>query len=226
VDATASATASQKALDAARAAPIWLLVALFLSTLMFWRVPGFLELLPETAVPWLPLASTVLGFATLCRIVAELIVRATARRALSLARDRETLTHLYRPLFALFLNRHVTIATGTGAPRFRHRWENACAEIGAYRRRSVGLKRAWHALFDRQSSTSAEIEFRGNFPMAEILKLVRTYSNYADVELLELVRRADRSLCEEADSSLLTDEELTLFQHILGEHERLSRRKF
>lgn len=221
MEVEAITTASQKALDAIRAAPIWLLVALFLSALMAWH---FSNLLPESAVPWLPAASILLGIMAVCRIVAELFVRAASRRALSLAQDRETMIHLYRPLYGLFLNRHVTVSTGTAAPRFRHRWKNACSEIGAYRSRVVGLKKAWGALFDRRSSTGAEIEFGGDFPAADIRKIVQKNYRYARLELLELVRRADRSRYENAGSSLLTNEELSLFEHIHREHERLSRK--
>jgi hypothetical protein len=223
VDASTGLSASQKALDAVRTAPIWLLLALFLSTMMMWLVPDYLAQLHETSRSYLLLANFVLGIAAFCRIVAQFVDRAVARHARSVARDREKLTDLYRPLFVLFLTRHLTIANGVGSP-LRHRWKNARAEIGSYERRSVGLKKAWHALFDSQSSTSAEIEFGGAFPMAEILKLVRKHSNHADVELLYHVARADRSRYEEAGSDFLTDEELALFQHIDRQHDKLSSR--
>jgi hypothetical protein len=45
---------------------------------------------------------------------------------------------------------------------------------------------------------------------------------YADPELLDLINRADRSHSEEHDHSSMTDQEFALFQHIDGEHRRLS----
>jgi hypothetical protein len=91
-----------------------------------------------------------------------------------------------------------------------------------YRRRWTGLKRAWRALFDRQVSSSAEIEFGGDFPLSDIVRTVRDNSQHASVELIRLVNRADRSRYEEPDSSLLTDAEYALFSYIDAQHRRLS----
>ena len=166
---------------------------------------------------------TLLGVAASCRAGAGALGWLTARRVRRLASDRERLKQLYRPLAALFLTRHVTTSTGIAAPHFRHRWANAVDELRAYRRRSVGVKRAWRALFDRHSSTSAEVEYGGGFPMGDILKLVQQRATDADPRLLQLVRRADRSRYEDPATCLLTDEELALFEYIHGEHERLTR---
>ena len=223
MDASAGLTASQKAIETVRALPAWLLAALLLSTGLVWLAPPLRGDLPESVVRWLPLAVTLLGVTASCRAGAEALGWLAARRVRRLANGRERLNQLYRPLAALFLTRHVTTSTGIAAPRFRHRWANAVQELGAYRRRRVGLKRAWRALFDRQSSTSAEIEYGGGFPMGDILKLVRQRATAADPTLLQLVRRADRSRHEDPATCLLTDEELALFEHIHCQHERLMR---
>jgi hypothetical protein len=44
------------------------------------------------------------------------------------------------------------------------------------------------------------------------------------VALLDLIARADRSQYEEPGSSLLTDAEVALFEHIDAQHRRFSRR--
>jgi hypothetical protein len=50
---------------------------------------------------------------------------------------------------------------------------------------------------------------------------VKKEAAHADAELFRLVSRADRSRYEEPDPALLTDEELSLFEHINVEHRRL-----
>jgi hypothetical protein len=97
-------------------------------------------------------------------------------------------------------------------------------EFGSYRHRTVALKRAFRALFDRQVSTSAQVEFGGEFPLSEIMELMLKNMEHADEELLQLIRRADRSGYEDWDRELMTDAELALFNHINAQHDRLSRR--
>jgi hypothetical protein len=167
------------------------------------------------------MALVVAGILTGCKLGGSVLGYLVERRRRSLALDRERLLNLYGPLAALFLTRHVTICTGTASPYLRHRLENARAELSAYRRRSVGLKRAWRALFDRQTSSSAEVECGGDFPLSQIIERVKKEAAHVDAELFRLVNRADRSRYEEPDRALLTDEEFSLFQHINVEHCRL-----
>jgi hypothetical protein len=144
-------------------------------------------------------------------------------RRTTIVRDRLKLFRLYRPLAALFLTRHVT-ASSRGAPALRQRIENAWSELGAYRKRKTGLKRAWCALFERDGPTTAEIEFGGAFPLDEIRRIACRFPQHASQELLNLVRWADRSEHEESGSQWLTGAEFELFEYIMSEHERLSRR--
>ena len=89
----------------------------------------------------------------------------------------------------------------------------------------MGVKRALQALLDRRISRGAEIEYGGDFPLTQILKITRAHQRHADAKLLNLVRAADRSRYEEpGDSAIMTDAELVLFEHIANEHKRLSRK--
>jgi hypothetical protein len=54
---------------------------------------------------------------------------------------------------------------------------------------------------------------------------VRPYQASVNVTVpLDLINRADRSHYEEYDRALMTDAEYALFEHIDGEHRRLSAR--
>lgn len=221
---TAAFATGKRALDALRAIPFWVLAAVGLSAALIWTVPAFLALLPDAARPWVPLTLALAALIAACHLANSIVSSFLEHRRMKAERDRLRLVHLYRPLITLFLTRHLTTSTGVSAPRLRHRIENAWAEFGRYRRRTVRLKRAARALFDRQSSTSATIEFGGAFPMSDIIKLARRHSEYADSALLNLIAHADRSRYEEPGGDLLTDEEFTLFEYIERRHKQLSRK--
>jgi len=224
MDATGGITATKKTLDTLKSIPTWLLVGLSISLLSMWLWPPFLASLPESLKEAVPMALVVAAILTGCKLAASGVGHVVERRGRSIAHDRERLLNLYRPLATLFLTRHVTVCTGIASPYLRHWLESAWAELGVYRRRSVGLKRAWRALFDRQTSSSAEVEFGGDFPLQQVIELVKKKAEHADTELFRLINRADRSHYEEPDRALLTDEEFALFEHIDTEHRRLSAR--
>jgi hypothetical protein len=157
-------------------------------------------------------------------VAALLLGHAAARREHSLERDRERLLQLYRPLETLFLTRHITVSTGRASPYLRHRLANAWEALHTGGRKLRRLKRAARAIIDKQESSSAEVEYGGDFPLHQIIELVRKNARHARPELLDLVSRADRSNYEEYDRVLLTDAEYALFEHIDGEHRRLSKR--
>lgn len=96
------------------------------------------------------------------------------------------------------------------------------AELTGGRRPWRALRRAFRALRDRQVSTSAEVEYGGEFPMAEIHAIVTANPAAAGPTLLNLVRRADRSRHEDPPSHGLLTEEYALFQHIHAQHSQLS----
>jgi hypothetical protein len=224
MDATTGVTATQKTLDALKSVPTWLLIGVCIFVLSIWLWPSLFASLPEPLRPALPTALLVAGILTSCKIASLGFTHLLERRRRSLAQDRERLVDLYRPLASLFLTRHVTVCTGSAAPYLRHRLENAREELGACRRRTVGLKRAWRALLDRQVSSSAEIEFSGEFPLSQIIDLVKKKARHVAPDLFRLVNRADRSRYEEPDRGLMTDAEFALFEHIDREHRRLSKR--
>jgi hypothetical protein len=74
------------------------------------------------------------------------------------------------------------------------------------------------------STDRGALQYGGNFPTSQIVKLVHRHAHHADPTLLHLVRRADRSRYEDPETDLLTAEEFALFKHIHDAHERLTRR--
>lgn len=214
--------AAKQSLEVLKSVPVWLLLSLSTIIAVVWWSPQFSGQLPPALQTALPLALFVTATLALFKLLSIAIENRLAKRQLARARDLDRLEKLYRPLISLFLNRHLTTSTGIAAPRLSHRLANAWDELGAYRRRRTGVKRAWRALFDRQESTSAEVEFGGDFPLSEIVSLVRENSIHASRELNLLVRRANRSRYEEPGLSLLTDEEVHLFQHIDRKYRQLS----
>ncbi|WOS67075.1 MULTISPECIES: hypothetical protein [Sinorhizobium] len=221
MDAGALAAAKQS-LEVLKSTPMWVLLGLCAILALIWWSPQFSQQLPPSLLPALPLTLFVTATLTIFKLASTVITAWLSHRSVAEARDLARLENLYRPLITLFLTRHVVTSKGVGAPRLRHRLSNAWMELGAYRSRWVGLKRACRALSDPQVSMSAEVEFGGDFPLSQILDLVRDNSSHASFELIRLVNRADRSRYEEPDFSLLTDEELALFTHIDSEHRRLS----
>jgi hypothetical protein len=173
----------------------------------------------------LPLLAVLLNAMTLCAALAHLITHRQAAGAVRAADDRLRLEQIYAPIAVLFVRRHVTACTGVSAPRLKHRLSNAWTELFRYRRAFVGVRRALRAIGDRQESTSAEVEYGGDFPMKEIHARVVANPALAGPVLLNMVRRADRSRYEDGPGSgLLTDEEYALFEHIHAEHHRLAKR--
>ncbi|MET4605375.1 hypothetical protein ABIB90_004870 [Bradyrhizobium sp. JR4.1] len=211
-------------LDTFKSMPTWLLAGLLVSLLSIWLWPPFQLALPEPVRSNVPLVLFFVSTLTVCNLLSLWLAHLAQRRQRSRARERERLTHLYRPLNALFLTRHVTVCTGATSPRLRQRIENAWDALGAQGRRWRRIKRAFRALFDKQRSSSAEVEYGGDFPLARIIDLVRKNIRHAGPELQDLVNRADRSHYEEYGHALMTDAEYELFRHIDGEHRRLSAR--
>lgn len=222
MDAISGLATTRQTLDTVKSAPTWLLLSLCVIFSTVWLLPQFFALLPLSFQTVVPLALLVTVVLTVFKLSGVGISHWAEQHRRAQARDNDRLLSLYQPLIALFLNRHVTVCTGRASPLLRHRVSNAWHEVGAYRRRWTGLKRAWRALFDRQVSSSAEIEFGGNFPLREIINTVRGNSQHASVELIRLVNRADRSRNEEPEYPLLTEAEYALFEYIDTEHRRLS----
>jgi hypothetical protein len=138
------------------------------------------------------------------------------------ARNLESLEKIYRPLSSLFLKHHVTMACGEGFPELSQRIKRAWSEFGEYRRWKARFRNSFAALFDRKISRSAEVEFGRSFPLALIHGVVEKNLSIADPKLLELLRKADRSTYHrDQDASILTDEELALFDYVSDRHNQL-----
>lgn len=207
-------------LDAVKSMPAWLLLGLLVSLVAISQSPPLLEPVPEAVRPALVPALIVLSILTVFRLAATALAAHQKQARWKLARDRERSAELYRPLMALFLDRHITMCSSSTP--LRYRVQNARQELGHYRSQWVGIKRSWRALFDRQESTSGEIEYGGDFPLSQIIKIVKREAALADERLLGLVNRAGRSHYEQPGSALLTDEELALYHHIENEDHRLA----
>lgn len=147
---------------------------------------------------------------------------ARARRQVANDHDRAAFTEVYAPLFGLFTTRHITTASGRGAPYLRQRLRNA-AEVLTDERRPI---KAIAAIFDKQElGVSGEVEYGGDFPLGTITKHLKGKEHLADRELLLLVERANRAQYEQStDHNEMTDEDLKLFQYISKRHEEFAKR--
>jgi len=89
------------------------------------------------------------------------------------------------------------------------------------------IRYAFVTLFDKKKTKeTAEVEFGGVFPLGEIKQIIQANVAYAEHELLiNLFRQADPSKYENpsADHYCLTDEEFTLFRHIIDTYSKLNR---
>lgn len=205
-------------------APLWLLLGSLAICLAVWLIGPLNALVPVSMRPLAPLVAFIFSVLSSFRLFSLVIqVRQSQldrlRQAARLRHD-----HLYAPFVALFMDRHLTASTGILAPRLRNRVGNAVEAIASRRRLRAKVKGAWRALGDKMESTSAEMEYGGSFPLAEIKSIARAGQQHADLELLNLIRRADRSHYEEQpERGDVTDDEYALAVHIYAMHERLSK---
>lgn len=224
MDPSAGIGPFERFLSTLKEIPLWLLSGVTVALCVILYVPELRGAAPADALPWLTVAAIVFAVLTMFRLSSAFFTAWRTRRRATRRRERRRLNRIYQTLYNLFLTRHVTISSGVGAPYLRNRTARAYQILFSTRHRLAGIKRAFRALFDKRISTSAEVEFGGDFPLARILEIVRANANYADTELLTLVARADRARYEEAGSALLTDAELRLYFHIEDEYERLKRK--
>jgi type VI protein secretion system component VasK len=122
MDAVAGVSASQRVVAVLKSTPAWLLIGFCLSVLVVWLMPEFQALIPENLQPWVPFALMIGAILTTCKLASLIILLVRERQRALADHDKQKLVRLYRPLAALFLTRHVTSATATGAPYLRHRW--------------------------------------------------------------------------------------------------------
>lgn len=209
--------------DGVKDAPLWLLAAAAAVAAALWRIPELSSLVPQEYGKFLPLATLVLVTFAIARAVSTIVSGQQAKRAKQRELASTRLTKLYRPMLALFSERHLTASSAILAPYLKNRLSNAFSVLRTRRGPVRKVSVAWRALGDRKISTSAEMEYGGAFPLEEIKSILRATADCADAELINLIRRADRSRYEDQpDGTEVTDDEYALAEHIFAEHDRLT----
>lgn len=209
--------------DGVKDAPLWMLTAAAVISAALWQLPTLSDLVPQDYGKFLPLATLLLVTFAVARAVSTFVSAMQAKRTRHRELANARLNHLYRPMLALFSERHLTASSAILAPYLRNRVGNA---FGAFRSRRGSFRKflgAWRALGDRKISTSAEMEYGGAFPLEEIKSFMRGAPECADAELINRIRRADRSRYEEQpEGTEVTQDEYALAEHIFAEHNRLT----
>lgn len=209
--------------DGVKDAPLWMLAAAAAIAAALWKVPALYALVPQAYGKFLPLATLVLVTFAVARAVSTFVsvAQTTRSRRRELASTR--LAKLYRPMLALFSDRHLTASSAILAPYLKNRVANALDALRTRRGPIRKFSGAWRALGDRKVSTSAEMEYGGAFPLEEIKSIMRDAPDCADAELMNRIRRADRSRYEDQpDGTEVTEDEYALAEHIFAEHDRLT----
>jgi len=206
-----------------RDAPLWVLGGSALSALVAWLVAPLNAIVPATYRPYLPIASIVFLIFAGARALHAVTAAVGHRRARHRRMAQQRLRRLYRPMLGLFTEQHLASSEAILSPRLKHRIANAWRLLQT--RRGLGRKTraAWRALGDREVSASAEMEFGSTFPLAKIKGILSGALEFADADLMSLVRRADRSHYEDQpQDSEVTGAEYALMTHIFTEHHRLT----
>lgn len=128
---------------------------------------------------------------------------------------------VYAPLRTLLLDKHITTVVGVHYPRVLQRIRRAWPYL-----RRFNLKYGFKILSDKYGKPRSEIEFGGHFPLKQIKEIIEKHGEWADSKLLGLVQKADRSKYESYDEYefSLTEEELTLADHIWDMYDQLNKR--
>lgn len=209
--------------DGVKDAPLWMLAAAAATAAAIWKIPALNALVPQEYGRFLPLATIVLITFAVARAVSAFVSVAQAKRSRQRELASTRLTQLYRPMLALFSERHLTASSAILAPHLRNRVANALSALRTRRGPVRKVSGAWRALSDRKVSTSAEMEYGGAFPLERIKSIMRGATDCADAELMNRIRRADRSHYEDQpDGNEVTDDEYALAEHIFAEHDRLT----
>ncbi|GEJ56646.1 hypothetical protein AMYX_13870 [Anaeromyxobacter diazotrophicus] len=121
----------------------------------------------------------------------------------------------------MWLTTHLESATLIMHGHLRQRLRRAGRKL-----KGGSARAAAAALFDKGMSTSAALQFEGDFPLKEMHRVLKGKAYLADQALIELVRRADYSRYEpDVGPDVLTEEEWALFLHIRS-HVRRLRKQF
>lgn len=211
-----SVTTYPKLFGLAKELPLSALTAATFALWLLLLLPVFRASVPQASLPYLLFAA--LFFSALL-----LIAFGLAMIGLWYSINAPRLLKLYGPLYALLMPIHITTSSGINSPRFHHRWENATEKLSTIKSQRR-WKAAWRALFDRQESTSGEIEYGSDLPRSKIVEMVQNNERYADPKLLGLVRRMDRATYEDPQGhNGLSDEDLALCDYIYDKYLALKR---
>lgn len=214
-----------------RSLPIWFFVACAACGYAFLLLPSFggAELSEiRNQWSWIPWSDAVgmsifvivkvadYGIKTIC----DSILKSRRREG---SNARICLDQVYQPLMNQIVPLHIETSSGMGAPRFRHRLSNAKDELTNYAKPSVALKKAFRALWDRQTLTkTGEVSFGGSFPRDKITFIVTSKMRFCDEKLVTLAKRAERRSIEDPlGQNFLSEEDCELIDHIYDEYYRL-----
>lgn len=129
---------------------------------------------------------------------------------------------VYCPLRSLLLETHITGASS--GFYWKQRIERAIPYF-----KKLDIMEGFRRLDKKFGSNPVyEVEFGEDFPLNEIIKIVKKQSQWADSTLLNLVQAADRSTYEAhqhgEDDGLLEKEKFELADYIWDTYEKLNRR--
>ncbi|RAH95648.1 hypothetical protein DLJ53_34220 [Acuticoccus sediminis] len=188
-----------------------------------WQLPELSDLVPQDYRKFLPLATLLLGAFAITRAVSAFMSITQLKRARQRELASARLNKLYQPMVALFIERHLTASSAILAPYLKNRIGNAFDAFRNGRGPFRKVSGAWRALGDRRVSTFAGMEYGGEFPLEEIKSIMRGATDFADIQLINCIRRADRSRYEEEHlGTEVTEDEYSLAEYIFSEHARLT----
>jgi hypothetical protein len=233
--ATAISGAITKALSAIKDFPLWLLIAIALSLIVFLSVSQFSAAVSQETRTWVTVAATtavIFAAARFGSVVTSYFnsYRADLKTRRNLRDERIRRSELirystvYMPLFAELFRIRIETTHSESAPKFRDRLQNSWDILSSRKRRVAALKAAWRTLGDRQLRVSGEVVLGGEFPIEMLKDVVEQNLGACDDRLLNLIAASEQSHIEaQIGYEELTQEDIELHDYITSEHTRLKR---
>lgn len=127
---------------------------------------------------------------------------------------------IYAPLRTILLDKHISTYVFVTYPQLSMRIKNALPHL-----RKFKFKKFFEVLFKKYIGCT-EIEFGGNFPTSDIMKIIKDNPEFGDAKLLNLIQSAERSRYEsyEQENQLLTSQEFKLTRYINNNYEKLNKK--
>jgi hypothetical protein len=225
-----------KALSAIKDFPLWFLIAIALSLIVFLSVPEFSGAVSQEARTWVTVAAVTAVIFAVSRFGSVVASHLNSYRAAAKTRrnvheerirrfDLIRYSTVYMPLFAQLFQIHIETTQSERAPKFQDRLQNSWDILSSRRRRAAALKAAWRALSDRQLRVSGEVLYGGQFPIEMLKDVVEQNLDACDDKLLKLISAADQSHIEaQFGYDEVTQEDIELHDYIMSEHARLKKR--